>query len=623
MNNLTLANKLFRDNHLQAAAEVYKSISENDSVMAAMAKMNLDIIGRRLTGSPTSNTINFNVGKSSPKKSLASIYKDVSNNVDIEEFLKDSKECPLVSVIVTAHNTQEYIEACIESLVAQTYPNKEIIVVDDTSSDLTPAIVSRLARTYKSVKYKRLNSNLGTYYAKNYGIQESSGEIVFFQDSDDISHPWRLSILVAELLRTDKDVVRGSYSRIDADRDEVIEVNGLVKKLGLITLGVRKTVFEKIGYFNCTTKASDDEFFHRVQKYIGRDRVVNNELPLYFNTYREDSLFADMVSMMSDGSIQQKPSVSRMNYLENFKKIHAASDVDSIKRRFRFPKIRDAVSVLPDMTKLANPTSRVVVNVCSIPSRENIFRKTINSVIDQCDEINVYLDGYKKVPDFLVKYKDKCRVINSSAMPNLRDNGKFIRLEELVRDGVDAYYLTIDDDIVYPVDYVNSIVKTIDAFKKKCAIGVHGVILKDYPSGYFSDKRIVYNFTKALEVHRSVNILGTGTLGFHTCLFKGLNLEVFKQSGMADIFFAIYCKENIIPMIAISRHDGWLFDMNPSAEVSLYHEFKENDSIQAEFIKANSPWGLCGISAVNDLVADVELQAMLQKSMIKLQSLTR
>jgi len=47
----------------------------------------------------------------------------------------------------------------------------------------------------------------------------------------------------------------------------VLPVNGLLHKLGLITLGVRREVFDAIGVFNCTTKASDDEFFRRLQAY--------------------------------------------------------------------------------------------------------------------------------------------------------------------------------------------------------------------------------------------------------------------------------------------------------------------------------------------------------------------
>ena len=146
----------------------------------------------------------------------------------------------------------------------------------------------------------------GTYYAKNLGLKVCRGEYVFFQDSDDISHPMRVALLLAQLRASKKRVVRGSYSRIDPETDQVIEVNGLASKLGLITLGIERKVFEEIGYFNCTTKASDDEFYNRIVKFLGKSAVVSNELPLYYNTYRDGSLFADMVTRTANGGIQQR-----------------------------------------------------------------------------------------------------------------------------------------------------------------------------------------------------------------------------------------------------------------------------------------------------------------------------
>ncbi|HDR1358767.1 TPA: glycosyltransferase family 2 protein, partial [Pasteurella multocida] len=84
---------------------------------------------------------------------------------------------PLVSIIMTSHNTAQFIEASINSLLLQTYKNIEIIIVDDDSSDNTFEIASRIANTTSKVRVFRLNSNLGTYFAKNTGILKSKGDI--------------------------------------------------------------------------------------------------------------------------------------------------------------------------------------------------------------------------------------------------------------------------------------------------------------------------------------------------------------------------------------------------------------------------------------------------------------
>jgi glycosyltransferase involved in cell wall biosynthesis len=628
MSALQNANALFREGRFEEALGLYEAVQAENPRLRGIAAMNIELIRARVG---QQGWTGIDLQRRAPAKveprprDLEAVYAEVSAQVRMADCLAQLGQAPLVSVIVTAHDTVDYIESCIESLVNQNYPRLEIIVVDDCSSDGTPQVLRRLAATYRNVRCRRLNCNLGTYYAKNLGVTEAKGDYVFFQDSDDISHPWRIAVMMAQLLRSGKRVIRGAYCRIDPDTDTVLEVNGLYKKLGLITLGVSRGIFSEVGYFNCTTKASDDEFFQRIQRFVGRDGVASNDLPLYYNTYRENSLFADMVSRGADGHIVQKPSESRQLYLQAFQRVHAESDPSAIKRRFRFPRIRDALPVRPDMTKLANPADKVIVNVASIPERESSLRTTILSVIDQCDQVNVYLDRYESVPQFLQRYSGKCKVVLSRQRPGLRDNGKFLGLEELKERGQDAYYLTIDDDIVYPPDYVNAMLKQIDAHGRKCAVGVHGVILRDSPSGYFSDRRIVYTFTKALEQARVVNLLGTGTLAFHTSTLRGLGLSAFKDTGMADLFFAIHCKSAGVPLLCVARHEGWLVDLNPTPEITLYREFKGNDARQAELVRANAPWGLAHISGLvrRAMETDKPVADKLAAASFRLRSLTR
>jgi glycosyltransferase involved in cell wall biosynthesis len=634
MESICVGNELLRAGRYAEAAEAYRRLIGGPSAIAEIARANLELLKRRqaaeVVAAPGARPANAPAqvpaaGGVSSHVSLAQIYDEIRVKATSGAFAGPGEAPPLISIIVTAHDTEQYLDACIESLVSQTYPNKEIVIVDDFSSDATPQIARRLVSTYREVRYRRLNSNLGTYYAKNLGIAMSKGEYMFFQDSDDISHPLRIEILLGELRQSGRRVVRGSYCRVDPYTDQVLAVNGLVSKLGLITLGVERKVFDEIGFFNCTTKASDDEFFHRVVRFLGKGAVVDNKLPLYQSTYREGSLFADMVSRRPDGSIEQTVSASRAHYVGSFTRVHEANTSDSIGAVFLFPRIRDAVEVLSDMTKLPNPGERVIYNVCSIPSREAALAKTVASIIDQCDELHVYLDKYARVPAFLTALGAKCKVVMSQDRPGLRDNGKFLHLEELVRRGEQAFYFTIDDDIVYPPDYTNAMLARLKRYRNRCAVGVHGVLMRDKPAGYFSDRRIVYSFTKALETERAVNVLGTGTLAFHTGIFDRFSLDEFASAGMVDLYFAVKCKREQVPMITVSRFEGWLVDINPEPAASLYHEFKGADDRQAELVRASAPWGLLQIGATIDRLAGVDplVAEALRATMLPLRSLTR
>ena len=106
---------------------------------------------------------------------------------------------PLISVIIPTHNSAETINAAIESMIFQTYPNLEIIIIDDNSTDNTKEVAENIGKTDPRVVYFSLpfndplrfnkrgrNINAG-YMARNYGLEKAHGEWVTFQDADDAS----------------------------------------------------------------------------------------------------------------------------------------------------------------------------------------------------------------------------------------------------------------------------------------------------------------------------------------------------------------------------------------------------------------------------------------------------
>ena len=92
---------------------------------------------------------------------------------------------PLISVIIPIFNAERHIRKCIESVLAQTYENFEIICIDDCSSDKTKDIVSSLRLTDKRIKLISNRTNLGASASRNRGIKEASGDYITFVDADD------------------------------------------------------------------------------------------------------------------------------------------------------------------------------------------------------------------------------------------------------------------------------------------------------------------------------------------------------------------------------------------------------------------------------------------------------
>lgn len=96
---------------------------------------------------------------------------------------------PLVSVIMPCFNAAAYIEEAIGSVMRQTHVGVELIVVDDGSSDASPAIVERLAGQFPGRIRLATQSNAGPYPARNHGLRLATGELVAFLDADDWWEP--------------------------------------------------------------------------------------------------------------------------------------------------------------------------------------------------------------------------------------------------------------------------------------------------------------------------------------------------------------------------------------------------------------------------------------------------
>lgn len=102
-------------------------------------------------------------------------------------MIRPKSASTVVSVIIPAFNVENWIEQCLESVVAQSYPNLEIIIIDDGSSDSTPSIIDRFKISDSRIRVI-YQTNQGLSAVRNRGIQSSTGSFILFLDSDDWIH---------------------------------------------------------------------------------------------------------------------------------------------------------------------------------------------------------------------------------------------------------------------------------------------------------------------------------------------------------------------------------------------------------------------------------------------------
>lgn len=210
---------------------------------------------------------------------------------------------PTVSVVLPTYDRADVLPRAIESVLGQTIPDLELLVVDDGSTDETPTVVEGFEDD--RLEYVRFEEQAGANAARNEGLRRSTGEFVSFLDSDDEFLPHHLETVVSRLERLPADCVGVVTAAESVEDGAVIDRNGVPS--GRITaetirrgnvLGgfscatFRRDCFEVVGELDSDLPSWQDfDFFLRVldtHTLFGLDEV----LVRYHE--RDDSISADL-----------------------------------------------------------------------------------------------------------------------------------------------------------------------------------------------------------------------------------------------------------------------------------------------------------------------------------------
>lgn len=127
---------------------------------------------------------------------------------------------PRVSVVVPVYATEPYLPACLESLLAQTITDLEVIVVDDASPGAVRSVVDSVASGDPRVRVVAHERNGGLMRSRVSGARAAAGAYLGFVDSDDLVEPWFYESLLDAALASDADLVQCALTEVDVDGNE-------------------------------------------------------------------------------------------------------------------------------------------------------------------------------------------------------------------------------------------------------------------------------------------------------------------------------------------------------------------------------------------------------------------
>lgn len=198
-------------------------------------------------------------------------------------------EEPLVSVIMPAYNAERYISESIQSVLAQTYTNWELLITDDLSSDETQSIVKKFASNDPRIKLYVSIENGGAGSARNNSIKHANGRFIAFLDADDQWMPEKLAKQIGFMLNNNYELTFTAYKKLEGGTSKGLVIppsyTTYKKLLNGNVIGCLTAVYDasKLGkqYMPLIRKRQDMGLWLQILKLTSKAYSLPDALALY------------------------------------------------------------------------------------------------------------------------------------------------------------------------------------------------------------------------------------------------------------------------------------------------------------------------------------------------------
>ena len=226
-------------------------------------------------------------------------YDNLSTLNQTKAQVDIQKNQPKVTIIIPAYNAEKGIQTSLDSVLAQTWKNIEVIVADDCSTDKTKEIVADYVKQDSRVQLISTETNSGAYTARNEALKIASGEFITINDADDWSHPEKIAEQVNHL-RKNNNVIANTTEQARATENLAFYRRGKPGEYLFANMSSlmfrRKPVFQKLGFWDSVRFGADGEFKKRLRICFGDEAVVDLKTgPYSFQRQSNQSLTGNQV----------------------------------------------------------------------------------------------------------------------------------------------------------------------------------------------------------------------------------------------------------------------------------------------------------------------------------------
>lgn len=445
--------------------------------------------------------------------------------------------------------------------------------------------------------------NVGPYVSRNLGVLHTRGQWLIVHDADDWAFPDRIERQVRSLQEAGAVAGTGSMIRMTAEGQitrppSVHEGDGYLR-LCYVSLMVETDYFrQELGAWDSVWVSGDAEMIARLEAIKAKNCRVERPLMLCLD-HAAGLTNHEELGLVECGGLGKVREAYRRAF-EGWHRVDGGKtlsiDVDA--RKFAIPlqnqveksnialalkniesnsfEAKSIKQVPPDLLRNQKP---VICGMASIYARKLALQEAVNSILPQVDKLIIYQNDYKELFDFL--RDEKIEVISAlDTGVDMGDAGKFYRVE----DFKDTIYFSIDDDLIYPPDYVDVMLDMLDRYDYQVVACAHGRILPAQATEYYKSKLKLYHLRQELDRACEVHVGGTGVMAFNTD-YVGITFKDFRTPNMADIWMAMHARSNQLPILVVPHKAEWIrYSEKFDNESTIYSAAKKGEKKLADTV---------------------------------------
>ena len=398
-----------------------------------------------------------------------------------------------VSVLISAFDSVDFIEKCLDSIMSQDKPAHRILLGID-ACEKTLEKVKSISHKYHNLEVYYADMNTGPYLVINSLIQKIPNDEYFITfGADDVMH--------SNLIST-----------MSCNNDAKISKHDGV-------LFIRKDRFNTVGGYRSWRCAADTDMIFRLRKKIGR--VIR--IPILYDRGEHDGQLTNTITSMSE---------LRQSYIKIIHKNEKAR--------------RPELHIKPEFNKLTlveTNKKQITVNMATYPARQYSFKPCMKKMLehDFIDKFRIYLNEFKEIP---ADFPTDPRIEYLIGVPNIKDSGKF----HWAYTNKNEYYFTVDDDLFYPADFFTEHINSLNKYNGEILVTIHGKRVPVTPKNFHDTLKPAYHCIKVNPTDVWVHLGGTGVMAFDNSKIK-LPKDLIKKHGMCDLWLGQYAQLNNIGIL--------------------------------------------------------------------------